>query len=315
MTAPVKEVRVEFDSVAYIPQEDPCYVPADFYETLKKILGSKIFFPTMITGPTGCGKTLTVEQVLAELKREVVRTNITIESDEDSLMGGFRLVNGNTVFHKGPVLMAMERGCTLLLDEYDLGSPTRMMCLQSVLEGKGYLVKRTGEWITAKPGFMVAATCNTKGMGDAEGRYIGTQILNEAALDRFPGLIETKYPTMEHEKKIIDKVCKVFGVKTDDPGIKILAKFADQTRAAAEKSVDLQQVTLSTRRLVDMVKAYAIMGDLEKAMDICISRYEPRAQAAMKTTFKALLPVADPVRKGRPAGATSDRSLEDVEPF
>ena len=169
-----------------VPATDPLFVPFGNFTTLKKIIKSDMFYPTFITGLSGNGKTFSVDQACAQLKREVIRVNFTVETDEDDLIGGFRLVEGETRFFKGPVIKAMELGAVLLLDEIDLGNPAKIMCLQSILEGKGYFIKKTGEYIQPAAGFTVIATANTKGKGSDDGRFIGTNVLNEAFLERFP---------------------------------------------------------------------------------------------------------------------------------
>ena len=185
-----------------IPSHFEGFVPWGHCSTIKKVIQSKMFYPVFITGLSGNGKTLMVEELHSQLKRELIRVNITIETDEDDLLGGFRLINGETKFVPGPVIQAMERGCTLLLDECDLGS-NKLLALQPVLEGKGVFLKKINKWITPKPGFNVIATANTKGKGSDDGRFVGTNILNEAFLERFAVTIEQPYPSAKVEKKII----------------------------------------------------------------------------------------------------------------
>jgi MoxR-like ATPase len=271
-----------------IPATDKTYVNTPYFEDLKLILDSGTFFPVLITGPSGVGKTITVEQVCAATQRNLYRVNITIESDEDSLMGGWRLVDGNTVFFKGPVIEAMENGSILLLDEIDLGSPTKIMCLQSVLEGKGYFIKRTGEWVAAKEGFMIIATANTKGLGDETGRYMGTQMLNEAALDRFPVTFEAGYPNKTAERRIINHHAKQNKIAISTEQVNILLAFAGNIRKTVESSSEISY-NISTRRLVDIVRAFAIYGDLEKSLVLCTARFDAYHQASFLKYFRALI--------------------------
>ena len=197
---------LEYVQQSLIPQKDPNFVQFGNFKDLKNIIGSRSFFPVFITGLSGNGKTMGVEQSCAQLNRELIRVNITIETDEDDLIGGFRLVDGNTVWHNGPVIEALERGAVLLLDEIDLAS-NKILCLQSVLEGKGVFLKKIGKYVKPAPGFTVIATANTKGKGSDDGRFIGTNVLNEAFLERFPITFEQSYPTASTEAKILSKIC------------------------------------------------------------------------------------------------------------
>ena len=193
-----------------VPDKDANYVPFGNFTDVKKILQSKIFYPTFITGLSGNGKTFSVEQACATLNRELIRVNITIETDEDDLIGGFRLVNGETVWHNGPVVEALERGAVLLLDEVDLAS-NKILCLQSILEGKGIFLKKIGRYVQPAPGFNIIATANTKGKGSDDGRFIGTNVLNEAFLERFALTFEQEYPSPKTEMKILEKVAATLG--------------------------------------------------------------------------------------------------------
>jgi len=303
----------EYAEQMYVPEKEDLYVVTTYHNEIKNIIESKIFFPTMITGPSGVGKTMTVRQVCAELGREMIRVNITIETDEDSLMGGFRLVNGSTAFHKGPVITAMERGAVLVLDEYDLGSPTRMMCLQSIMENQGYLIKRTGELVKPAPGFMIFATANTKGAGDVDGRYIGTQIFNEAALDRFPCTITADYPSREHEKGVLERAFSAYNV--DDAGkIELLLNWVEQVRKLGEKNANLRDLSISTRRLVDISKAAKIFGgDLRAAIEACINRYTEDQVVSLMKVYDSLIPTTD-TPEAKPKRRTKlDETLESLE--
>jgi len=246
------------------------FVPWGNYANLKKIVKSGMFYPVFITGLSGNGKTLMVEQLHAELGKELIRLNITIETDEDDLLGGFRLVNGETKFVPGPVIEAMERGCTLLLDECDLGS-NKMLALQPVLEGQGVFLKKINKWITPKDGFNVMATANTKGKGSEDGRFIGTNILNEAFLERFAITIEQPYPTAAIEKKIVVGSMMKYG-SFDDAFADNLVTWAEVIRKTFyDGGVD---EIISTRRLDHIVKAYAIFSDKMKSIEMCVARFD-----------------------------------------
>ena len=253
-----------------IPSKDENYVPFGNFSDVKKIIQSRIFYPTFITGMSGNGKTFSVEQACASLNRELIRVNITIETDEDDLIGGFRLVNGETVWHNGPVVEALQRGAVLLLDEVDLAS-NKILCLQSVLEGKGIFLKKIGKYVQPKEGFNVIATANTKGKGSDDGRFIGTNVLNEAFLERFALTFEQEYPTPAVESKILIRVAASVG-KHDEEFCNNLANWADIIRRTF-KDGGIDEV-ISTRRLVHIMRAYAIWGDRMKAIKVCVNRFD-----------------------------------------
>ena len=253
-----------------VPDKDANYVPFGNFTDVKKILQSKIFYPTFITGLSGNGKTFSVEQACATLNRELIRVNITIETDEDDLIGGFRLVNGETVWHNGPVVEALERGAVLLLDEVDLAS-NKILCLQSILEGKGIFLKKIGRYVQPAPGFNIIATANTKGKGSDDGRFIGTNVLNEAFLERFALTFEQEYPTPKTEMKILEKVASTLG-KKDKEFCENLANWADIIRRTF-KDGGIDEV-ISTRRLVHIMRAYAIWNDRMKSIKVCTNRFD-----------------------------------------
>ena len=253
-----------------IPVKDDTFVQFGNFKDVKKIIQSRIFYPTFITGLSGNGKTFGIEQACAQLNRELIRVNITIETDEDDLIGGFRLVDGNTVWHNGPVIEALERGAVLLLDEVDLAS-NKILCLQSVLEGKGLFLKKTGRYVQPAAGFNVIATANTKGKGSDDGRFIGTNVLNEAFLERFALTFEQEYPTPAVESKILLRVAASVG-KHDEEFCNNLANWADIIRRTF-KDGGIDEV-ISTRRLVHIMRAYAIWGDRMKAIKVCVNRFD-----------------------------------------
>ena len=253
------------EKVCMIPDKDPNFVSFGNFADVKKIIQSGIFYPTFISGLSGNGKTFGVEQACAALNKELIRVNITIETDEDDLIGGFRLVDGNTVWHNGPVIEALERGAVLLLDEIDLAS-NKILCLQSVLEGKGVFLKKIGKYVKPADGFNVIATANTKGKGSDDGRFVGTNILNEAFLERFPVTFEQDYPTATTETKIlINNGC-------DQDFAENLVKWAGVIRKTFfDGGVD---EVITTRRLVHIVQAYGIFGDRLDAITKCVNRFD-----------------------------------------
>ena len=254
-----------------IPQKDDSFVKFGNFGDIKKIIESRVFYPTFITGLSGNGKTFSVEQACAQLGRELIRVNITIETDEDDLIGGFRLVNGETVWHNGPVIEALQRGAVLLLDEIDLAS-NKILCLQSILEGKGVFLKKIGRWVDPASGFNVIATANTKGKGSDDGRFIGTNVLNEAFLERFPVTFEQEYPTAAIETKILNKLC------ADENFCKRLADWADIIRKTFYDG-GIEEI-ISTRRLVHIIKAFNIFGDKAKAIQVCVNRFDDETKQA-----------------------------------
>ena len=253
-----------------IPDKDDTFVKFGNFGDIKKIIQSSIFYPAFITGLSGNGKTFSVEQACAQLKRELIRVNITIETDEDDLIGGFRLVNGETVWHNGPVIEALERGAVLLLDEVDLAS-NKILCLQSILEGKGVFLKKIGRFVKPAAGFNVVATANTKGKGSDDGRFIGTNVLNEAFLERFPVTFEQSYPAPATEQKILEGVALDLGVEDRD-FCKRLVDWADIIRKTFYDG-GIEEI-ISTRRLVHIIRAYSIFQDKAKAIQVCVNRFD-----------------------------------------
>jgi len=278
-----------------VPKKDPVFVSFGNYSDIKSIVKSGMFYPVFITGLSGNGKTMGVTQACAENKKELIRVNITIETDEDDLLGGYRLKDGQTVWQNGPVIEAMERGAILLLDEIDLAS-NKIMCLQPILEGSGVFVKKINKFVKPKPGFNVIATANTKGQGSEDGKFIGTNILNEAFLERFPITFEQKYPSVSVEKKILNNTLKVAG-KTDEQFTDKLVTWADVIRKTYfDGGVD---EIISTRRLVHIVQAFAIFGNKMKAIEVCTNRFDDDT----KNSFVELYSKVD-------AGASADDILE-----
>ncbi len=279
-----------------VPKKEVTFVSFGNQPDLKSIIKSGMFYPVFITGLSGNGKTLGVTQACAENRRELIRVNVTIETDEDDLIGGYRLREGQTVWQNGPVIEAMERGAMLLLDEIDLAS-NKIMCLQPILEGSGIFVKKINKYIKPKTGFNVIATANTKGQGSEDGKYIGTNVLNEAFLERFPITFEQKYPSVKIEEKILIKNLEKSGKKNKDFCQKLVT-WADVIRKTYfDGGVD---EIISTRRLVHIIQAYTIFNDKQKAIEVCTNRFDDDT----KNSFVELYGKVD-------AGATAEQIAEE----
>ena len=281
------KLQVEVDNL--IPNKDETFVPFGFYKDLKKVLQGNLFYPIFISGLSGNGKTTMVEQVCANLKREAIRVNISIETDEDDLIGGNTLVDGNVVYREGPVLTAMKRGAILILDEIDRGS-NKMMCLQAILEGKPYFNKKTGETVTPAPGFNIVATANTKGRGSDDGKFISANILDEAFLERFAITVEQEYPTMATEKKIVLKKMERTNT-SDDEFATHLVTWSDVIRKTYyEGAID---ELISTRRLEHIVNAFAVFGDKQKAVQLCVNRFDEDTKQAFIDLYSKVDPTVE----------------------
>ena len=264
-----------------VPEKDETFVKFGPFADVKRIIQSRLFYPTFITGLSGNGKTFSVEQACAQLNRELIRVNITIETDEDDLIGGFRLVDGNTVWHNGPVIESLERGAVLLLDEIDLAS-NKILCLQSILEGKGVFLKKIGKWVKPAAGFNIIATANTKGKGSEDGRFIGTNVLNEAFLERFPVTFEQSYPHVKIEEKMLRLHSASVGVH-DDGFIKKLVDWADIIRRTFYDG-GIEEI-VSTRRLVHIIRAYSIFKDKAKAIQNCVNRFDDETKQSFMELY------------------------------
>lgn len=281
--APVTKAIAKMSSVArmqegaIIPKVNSLYVPFGFFDNMKRIVASKKFYPVFVSGLSGNGKTFMVEQACAQLKVECLRVNISPETDEDDLIGGFRLIDGETKWFDGPVVQAMKSGAVLILDEIDRGS-TKLMCLQGVLEGKGLFVKKTGEFVEPVAGFNIIATANTKGKGDETGRYMAATILDDAFLERFPITVEQEYPDVKVETKILTKLFASLGID-DKAFAENLVKWADIIRKTFEEGAIDELI--STRRLSHIAEAYTIFNDKMEAIKYCINRFD----AETKTSF------------------------------
>ena len=272
LTQAILNVQVE----DLVPGKDATYVPYGFYKDLKQVLTSTMFYPIFISGLSGNGKTTMVEQVCANLKREAIRVNISIETDEDDLIGGNTLVDGNVVYREGPVLTAMKRGAVLILDEVDRGS-NKLMCLQAILEGKPYFNKKTGETVTPAPGFNIVATANTKGRGSDDGKFISANILDEAFLERFAITVEQEYPTLATEKKIVLKKMEKAACVDDEFALHLVTWSDVIRRTYYDGAID---ELVSTRRLEHIVNAFAMFKDKTKAIELCVNRFDEDTKAA-----------------------------------
>jgi MoxR-like ATPase len=295
---PLKQKKLQTEVDNLVPARDPSYVPFGFFKDLESVIKSRRFYPIFVSGLSGNGKTFMVEQVCARLGRECLRVNISIETDEDDLIGGNTLVDGNVVYREGPMLTAMKRGAVVILDEIDRGS-NKLMCLQAILEGKPYFNKKTGEVVQPAAGFTVVATANTKGRGSDDGKFIAAQILDEAFLERFPVTVDQEYPAVAVEKKIVMNNMESRGCVDADFCDK-LVNWADIIRKTfLEGGID---ELISTRRLVHIVEAFSIFGDRKKAIQLCINRFDDETKNAFFDLYTkvdvAKVEVAAPVPEG-----------------
>jgi len=281
------------NDVSLVPVKNDTFVPWGHYEDINSILASKQFAPVYITGLSGNGKTTMIEQICANTGRECIRVNITAETDEDDLIGGFRLINGETKFVFGGVVQAMQRGAILLLDEIDLGTE-RMMCLQPVLEGKGIYIKKIGMFVKPATGFNVVATANTKGKGESD-RFVGTRCMNEAFLDRFSYWFEQEYADKAVEARIIIRKMKAYG-KEDKDFAGYLVKWAETIRLGFKEG-GLDDI-ITTRRLEEVCKAYAIFGNKEKAIRLTLTRFDAATQEAFFSLYTKIDPTILPTPEG-----------------
>lgn len=284
VAASVAKVQSVSSEEVYVPAKLPEFVKWGYFSDVKKIIESKMFFPMYVAGLSGNGKTMMIEQACAQAKREYVRVQITPETDEDDLIGGFRLLNGETVFAKGPVIKAMEAGAILLIDEIDRGS-NKLMALQGVLEGKPVLIKKTGEVIQPAPGFNVIATANTKGQGDEAGRFIAATIIDEAFLERFNVTLEQPYPSEAVEKKIVANHMTKFGADDAEFASKLVQWGQAIRKTFEDGGVD---DIISTRRLCHIVQTFSIFGDRKKAIELCVNRFDADTRAAFVDLYEKI---------------------------
>ena len=292
-----------------IPAKDPLYIRFGNYRDISKIIETRKFYPTYIAGLSGNGKTMMVRQACAEHKRELYRVNITVQTDEDDLLGGFRLVQDSTKWFDGPVIRAMKTGAILLLDEVNLAS-TKIMCLQPVLEGEGVFLKKINTFVKPAPGFNIIATANTKGQGDDTGKFVGTNVLNEAFLERFCATIEQDYPTQAQETQILNKLFEDQGITDQGDFIKTLVKWADQNRQAYRN--DGASEVITTRRLSHIAKAYGIFCDQKKAMDKALARFDEKTKDQLFELFDALNAKVNSPEPEKVPVATETEKVEDL---
>ena len=304
---PIRQKKMIQEVDNLVPSKDETYVPFGFFRDLESIIKSNAFYPLFITGLTGNGKTTMVEQVCAKLKRECIRVNISIETDEDDLVGGNTLVDGNVVFREGPVITAMRRGAILLIDEIDRGS-NKLMCIQGILEGKSFFIKKTGEVVTPKAGFNIIATANTKGRGTDDGKYIAAQILDEAFLERFPITVEQEYPNPTIERKIIINNMEAINNVDEEFADKLVSWAEIIRKTYMEGAID---ELISTRRLVHIVKAFSVFKDRQKAINLCINRFD----ADTKTAFMDLYSKMDNPPEEKVVSGNTQENVNEEIPF
>jgi len=323
-TSVVHNFTVESLHASLVPEVDKLFVKHGDFDLISKIVSSNMFYPIFITGLSGNGKTFGVEQACAHHNRELYRVNITIETDEDDLLGGFRLVNDSTKWFDGPVVRAMKSGGVLLLDEVDLGS-NKLLCLQPVLEGKGILLKKINQYVRPAPGFTIVATANTKGQGSETGKFVGTNILNEAFLERFCATFEQKYPEEKVEKNILKKLCASHDLKSDvmDDFIQKLVTWSIGTRKTFESggTADL----ISTRRLVHIINAYAILGHpseddkveigkiRRQAIELCIARFDESTKSSFLSFYENIDPYLNSELDKPESAPQTEETLEAKE--
>ena len=307
----VNLVATNMEKQDLVPSKFDGFVAWGNFSLVEKVVKSGMFYPIFVTGLSGNGKTLMIEQVNAKLKKELIRVNITIETDEDDLLGGFRLVNGETKFVPGPVIEAMKRGCTLLLDECDLGS-NKLLALQPVLEGKGVFLKKINKWITPKDGFNVMATANTKGKGSEDGRFIGTNILNEAFLERFAVTIEQPYAAASVEKKIVLGSMKKYG-SVDEKFATNLVQWSEVIRKTFyDGGID---EVISTRRLDHIVKAFAIFKDKMKSIELAVNRFDTDTKESFLDLYSKIDAGVDPLAEKKEEEVVEKEIVDDENDF
>tara|TARA_B100000959_G_scaffold103881_1_gene109536 strand:+ start:1859 stop:3016 length:1158 start_codon:yes stop_codon:yes gene_type:complete len=300
----IKGVASVSNDEVFVPDFDETFVPWGNFTEIVKVIRSRMFYPTYVSGLSGNGKTFQIEQACAKLNREYVRVQISPETDEDDLIGGFRLIKGETVFMKGPVIKAMEAGAVLMIDEIDRGT-NKIMCLQGVLEGKPVLIKKTGEVVEPKKGFNIIATANTKGKGSDDGRYSGAQIIDDAFLERFTITLEQTFPTIKVEEKIVMKHMKKFEIM-DEEFAKLLVGWADAIRKTFyDDGID---EVISTRRLCHIVQTFSIFKKRDKAIALCVNRFDEDT----KDAFKDLYEKVDATINGEPEISLDEEDLKEA---
>ena len=307
----VESFVVDYSNLeSLIPKKDANFVPFGNYPDLENIIKSKIFYPAYISGPTGNGKSTMIEQICAKHKRPLIRVNLNMMTDEEQLIGSKTLTDGNVEVVEGPVLIAMRNGTALLLDEIDAGSANTLLCLQPILEGKPYYFKLKNEMVVPAPGFNVFATANTKGKGSDDGRYIGTNVLNEAFLERFAVTFEQEYPSSKVEVKIIKNLMESFNA-VDEDFAETLVKWAEAIRRTFEDGgVD---ETITTRRMIHIVRAFAIFKDRTKAVQLCCNRFDAATKAAFLDLFEKVS-TPEPVVPAPNVGVVAQETGDEI-PF
>jgi len=308
-SAKPQAVEVNYDNIdSLVPQRDSNYVPFGNYDDVETIIKSQVFYPLYIAGPTGNGKSTMVEQICAKHKRPLIRVNLNMLSDEEQLIGSKTLEDGTVKVVEGPVLIAMRTGATLLLDEIDAGGANTLLCLQPILEGKPYYFKLKNELITPARGFNIIATANTKGKGSDDGRYIGTNVLNEAFLERFPITFNQEYPPAKTELKIINNLMTSMNC-VNEQFAGDLVKWADAIRRTFEDGGVDENIT--TRRIVHIVNAYAVFKNTKKAIELCVNRFDTNTKNAFIDLFDKVSAGEDPTAQPE----TKNEDSNDDIPF
>ena len=288
-SVPTKPQIVPIKHDIEVPKVSVNFVPGTNFSTVKSIISSEMFMPMLVTGPSGNGKTFMIEQACAKAKRKMIRVQISPETDEDSLIGGMRLIDGNTVFEKGPVVNAMEAGAILLIDEIDRGS-NKIMCLQGIMEGSAFVIKRTGETIHPKEGFNIIATGNTKGNGSEDGSFSAASVIDDAFMERFAGVIDQGWPTISQEKNMLVKHCTEYGIdltsSENDKLVERLTRWAKTIRTSFNQGGI--ECVISTRRLTHILKTYSVLGKLDLAVNMACSKFDESEKEALLSTLSLI---------------------------
>ena len=306
--------KTKSSTISLIPKSDPQYVTWGHFKDIKTIISSKIFYPVFVTGLSGNGKTSMIHEVCAKLKRDLIRINITVETDEDDLLGGFRLKNGETVWEDGPLIVAMKTGAVALIDEVDLASH-KIMCLQPVMEGQPIYLKKINEIVYPQKGFNIVATANTKGKGSEDGRFMGTNILNEAFLDRFSATFYQEYPAPAQEARILKKQFQMYEIE-EDVFVDNLVKWADVIRQSFKQGAVDDIIT--TRRLIDITKTFSIFRDKMKSIVLCLERFDDETRESFVdfyTKVDAGVSMEDLLNSEPESFEEEDKDEEDNVPF
>ena len=289
VTQPVPIViipKTSTDISGSIPTLKKHYVQWGNYKDVERLLASNKFFALYLTGDSGTGKDIMIEQACAKLGRAMIRVQITRETKEDQLVGSKSLVNGNIVYEDGPIVWAAENGACINLSEISAGDANELLCLQHVLEGDAFFVKSANKWVTPKAGFCVIATDNTKGMGSDSGKFVGTNILNSAFLERFKMTMEQQYPPVKIEREILAKEMLRHKSEVDTKFIEELSDWVAVIRKTyMDEGIDEQ---ITTRRACHIVDVHCNFFPVDKAIQLCTARFDDTTQAAFLTLWEKM---------------------------